>query len=146
MELATNRKLTALQTDNVGENCCYTVYSFGIYCFYMQSIWISNTFSKTLHYHHCICTYNWTITARKSHGWCQLSQHIASPGPAGEVLQGGQLHISSSPSSYWLFSKPFSASYLLPTTLPFMSTCLSSRPYFHLLWIHWIPRPLKHFL
>ena len=100
MEFMKNIKLTASQTDNVSKNGCSTVYSFGIYYFYMQVIWISNNFGKNLYHRHHLCTSNWTIPIWKHHGWDRLSWPRSSPGYAGEVLHGG-------PDSYFLL-------YLLP--------------------------------
>ena len=97
MELMSNRTFTDLWTDNVKKYGCSTVYSFGIYCFYMQVIWISNTLSKTLHCRRCICTYNWKIPARQRHFWDRLSWQISLPVSAGKFLQEG-------PYSYFLIS------------------------------------------
>ena len=98
----TNRKLTSLRTDNVIKNGCSTVYSFGIYYFHMQVIWISKTFSKNLHRRHRLCTSNGMIPEQQHHVWYQLSWYRSSPGPVIEVIQGV-------PDSYLLLSSPTSS-------------------------------------
>ena len=99
---------------------------FGIYCFSIHVIWISNTFIKTLHNRRCLWTSNWKIPTRNvtdGINWVGTEPHQYLQ---EKSYRGYQINISSYPSSHYIFPKTLSTT--LPFTTPFssLSPCQSS--------------------